>query len=104
MQLDISSTNTNTLLNSYKMSRKDELFDRLLRKPNDFTYNELVTLLSGFGYREMKSGKTSGSRVAYINEESRHIIRLHKPHPGNILKNYKIEQLIDELKRIGALQ
>lgn len=76
----------------------------LLKKPNDFTYNELVTLLSGFGYSEIKTGKTSGSSVAYINEESRHIIRLHKPHPGNILKNYQIEQITEELKRIGALQ
>ena len=85
------------------MSRKDKLLVRFLQKPSDFTYNELRTLLSGFGYMELPLGKTSGSRVAFMNEQNNHIIRLHKPHPGNILKYYQIDQIIDELLRIGAI-
>lgn len=80
------------------MSKKEKLVKRLLAKPNDFTYNELKSLLSHLGYIESQSGKTSGSRVALINEKDKHIIRLHKPHPGNELKKYQIEQLIEELK------
>ena len=80
------------------MSKGEKLVKRLITKPNDFTYNELKSLLAHFGYVESQSGKTSGSRVAFINEKDKHIIRLHKPHPGNELKKYQIEQLIEELK------
>jgi hypothetical protein len=80
------------------MSKEEKLVKRLLAKPNDFTYNELRSLLTHLGYVESQSGKTSGSRVAFINENDKHIIRLHKPHPGNELKKYQIEQLIEELK------
>ncbi|MFH1051070.1 MAG: type II toxin-antitoxin system HicA family toxin [bacterium] len=85
------------------MSKKDKILKKFLQKPNDFTYNELRTLLGQLGYKELSSGKTSGSRVAFINETSLHVIRLHKPHPKNILKNYQIEQIIEELQRIGVL-
>lgn len=54
-------------------------------------------MLVKLGYTETQSGKTSGSRVAFYNEETGHIIRLHKPHPKNILKQYQIEQIIEEL-------
>ena len=80
------------------MSKDDKLIKRLLSKPKDFTYNELRKLLTHLGYEESQSGKTSGSRVAFIHKDSKHIIRLHKPHPNNELKQYQIEQIIDELK------
>jgi len=86
------------------MSKKDKLLNRFLSMPKDFTYDELRGLLSGFGYKESISGKTSGSRVAFINAETKHIVRLHKPHPGPHLKKYQIEELIEELKRIGAIE
>lgn len=34
---------------------------------------------------------------------SKHIIRLHKPHPGNILKMYVIDYVIGELKDQGLI-
>lgn len=80
------------------MSKDDKLIKRLLSKPKDFTYNELRKLLTHLGYEESQSGKTSGSRVAFIHKDSKYIIRLHKPHPNNELKQYQIEQIIDELK------
>jgi len=79
------------------MSKEEKLIKRLLLKPKEFTYNELRRILTHLGYTESQSGKTSGSRVAFINDETKHIIRLHKPHPGNELKQYQIEQIIDEL-------
>lgn len=48
-------------------------------------------------------GKTSGSRVAFINLKTKHIIRIHKPHPGNELKSYQIELIFKELKDQGVL-
>jgi hypothetical protein len=81
------------------MSQKDKLMDKLLARPKNFTYNELKTLLKSLGYKEAKAGKTSGSRVAFINNDTAHIIRFHKPHPGNELKRYQIDYLIEELTK-----
>ena len=83
------------------MSKTEKLIKRFLSKPKDFTYSELEKLLKGFGYKEVKMGKTSGSRVAFINDETKHIIRLHKPHPRLELKRYQLEYLIEELKNKG---
>ena len=85
------------------MSKRDKLIRRLLNKPSDFDYNEAKTLLAQLGYREEQRGRTSGSRVAFVNHENKHIIRLHKPHPGNLLKKYQIEQLIEELRSQGVI-
>jgi len=69
------------------MSKKEKLLVRLLQRPKDFSYSELKSLLNGMNYEEFNKGKTSGSRVAFVNEKTNHIIRLHKPHPKNILKS-----------------
>ena len=78
----------------FSMSQEEKLIKRLLSKPSDFTYDELRKLLGKLGYKESQSGKTSGSRVAFCNDISGHIIRLHKPHPSNVLKQYQIEQIV----------
>jgi hypothetical protein len=85
------------------MSRRQKLLTRFLAKPRDFTFDELATLLRDYGYREMKKGKTSGSRAAFIKEKSKHIIRLHKPHPSKILRRYQLDDVERELKRKGFL-
>lgn len=87
----------------YGVSKEQKLVIRLLSKPKDFTYNELCRILNSFGYEESHSGKTSGSRVAFIDKNANHIIRLHKPHPNNELKQYQIELVIEELKARGLL-
>ena len=51
-------------------------------------------LLGMLGYEESQSGKTSGSRVAFYDEETGHIIRLHKPHPTKVLTKYQLQQII----------
>ena len=85
------------------MSKIEKLIKRLFSKPRDFTYDELVKVLKHFGYDEIKKGKTAGSRRAFISEATKHIIRLHKPHPGNIIKMYVIDYVIEELKNQGLL-
>ena len=85
------------------MSKKDKLIDRLLQKPSNFAYEEVRTLLGKLGYKEDTRGHASGSRVAFVHVETKHIIRLHKPHPGNILKKYQIDQLIEELENQGVI-
>ena len=85
------------------MGKKEKLLHRFLTKPRNFKYAELKRLLGYFGYREVKTGKTSGSRVAFISGK-RHIIRLHKPHPKPELKRYQLDLIEEELKRIGVLK
>ena len=86
------------------MSKAEKLIKRFLSKPKDFTYDELKRLLTLFGYREEKTGKTSGSGAAFINPENKHIIRLHKPHPKPELKTYQIDYIIDELKKMEVIE
>jgi len=85
------------------VSRKDKLIKKLFRRPKDFTYNELVSLLGYFEYFELPKGKTSGSRRAFAQQVTKHVIRLHKPHSKNILKRYQIDEIIDELKKNGLI-
>ncbi len=86
------------------MSKHEKILERFLSKPKDFSYDELKSLLHGFGYIEIKTGRTSGSRVAFYNAETRHLIRLHKPHPKNILKRYQLDYLEQELKSIQVIK
>lgn len=62
------------------------------------TYPELEYLLRKLGYMKKRTGKTSGSRVAFIHESTQHIIRIHKPHPGNELKKYIKNYIVKDLK------
>jgi len=85
------------------MSKSQKLKKRLLERPRDFTYNEAKTLLSQFGYKEEKRGRTSGSRVAFVHIKTKHIISLHKPHPQNSLRMYQIDELIQTLRNQGVI-
>ena len=85
------------------MSKDEKLVQLFLARPKDFTYDELRTMLKIFGYEEDQGGKTSGSRVAFYNKMTRHIIRLHKPHQGNKLKMYQIDLVREELEGKGIV-
>ena len=85
------------------MSKDEKLVKRFLARPKDFTYDEVRTMLKNFGYSEDQQGKTSGSRVAFYNKKMEHIIRLHKPHPGNELKKYQIDLIREELEGRGII-
>ncbi|MDR0302665.1 MAG: type II toxin-antitoxin system HicA family toxin [Treponema sp.] len=85
------------------MARSEKLLRRLLGSPADFTFGELETLLCGLGFRLSNAGGTSGSAVRFINSETGQIIRLHKPHPSPVLKQYLVKFIIDELRQGGYL-
>lgn len=81
------------------MSKHQKLIQRLISLPRDFTWDELKSVLSGFGYIEKKG---SGSRRKFVNEK-KEIISLHEPHPQNILKRYALEIVIEHLKEKGDI-
>ena len=84
------------------MSRKEKLISRFQQRPKDFTWDELTSLLKYIGYREVKAGKTGGSRRRFVHHSAA-IITLHKPHPQNVLKRYVIDQLLDVLRQEDLL-
>lgn len=81
------------------MSQIKKLRDRLLSKPTDFTWQQLVKLLRSYGYEELEK---EGSRKCF-EAEGLPRIRMHKPHPGNVLKAYQVREIIDLLKRENLL-
>ncbi len=86
------------------MTKHNKLLIRFLSKPKDFTYKEMTTLLNNLGYQEVMTGRSSGSGVAFVNKSNHHIIRLHKPHPRNILKKYQLDLIEEELKNLEIIK
>ena len=85
------------------MSKKDKLIARLRTQPKDFTFDEADSLLNYLGFERNNKGKTSGSRISFINSESGLKVSLHRPHPQKELKAYQIEQLLEFLNREGLI-
>lgn len=79
------------------MSKIDRLLDKFYQVPKDFTWDELVKVLGYFGYFELsRKGKMGGSRRKFVNQ-AKAVISLHKPHPGNIVKQYVIRKILENL-------
>ncbi|SHL73216.1 type II toxin-antitoxin system HicA family toxin [Hymenobacter psychrotolerans] len=79
------------------MTQLEKLHKRICSRPKDFTWEELVRLLKAHGYDELTGGKTGGSRRRFFNPATQLVITLHKPHPGNILKEYQLKEIIAHL-------
>jgi hypothetical protein len=84
------------------MSKQEKLLKRFLSVPVNFTWQELIALLAGLGYVQVKAGRTGGSRVRFDRHGGVPII-LHRPHPSPLLKRYQIEQIIQMLKQEGLI-
>ena len=86
------------------MSRYEKAKQRILLKPKDYTYTEAKYLLLQIGFEEYNKGKTSGSRVKFYRKSDNRVILLHKPHPGDVMKQGAVKQLVDYLVQIGELK
>ena len=84
------------------MTKIDRLKKRFLSKPKDFSWDELTKLLKSFGYALQTGGKTGGSKRKFIDDEGVEI-RLHEPHPGKILKQYQMREIIKHLEKEGHI-
>lgn len=84
------------------MAGIDKLLKHLLQEPppTNFTWEELVSLLSSFGFQEKTN---SGSSRKFVHKETNNKIFLHKPHPHNHLKIYAIKQVIAKLEDMNLL-
>jgi hypothetical protein len=86
------------------VSKAEKLLQRFLSKAKDFKFDELKKLLENFGYKEAKTGKTSGARVAFINHQTKSIIRLHKPYPTPVLKRYQLDDAEEALRKTEVIK
>jgi HicA toxin of bacterial toxin-antitoxin, len=84
------------------MSKKEKLLKRFLARPRDFTFDELEALLRIFGFSRYEGGRTSGSRIRFVHP-LHPPISLHRPHPGNTLKRYQMEQIETFLRAEGLI-
>lgn len=84
------------------MSKIEKEIERLKSKPKDFTYNEAKNLLNNLGFYENNKGKTSGSRVVFVNNNDIKI-EIHKPHPGNVLKPYQVKIILNRLIKLEVV-
>ncbi len=85
------------------MGTKEKLRKRFLTMPSDFTFEEMQRLLEGYGYIRSNKGRTSGSRLIFKNGDKRPIM-LHKPHPSNIVKEYAMKQVLEDLREAGFIK
>ena len=53
------------------MSRLEKEIERLKSKPKDYTYDEAKSLLNKLGFYEKNKGRTSGSRVEFMDSYGR---------------------------------
>ena len=80
------------------MGTKEKLIERFKRQPENFTFDEIVKHLIRFGYSISNKGKTSGSRIRFINKETMSVIDMHKPHPSNVVNEGVMKDVYTKLK------
>ncbi len=80
------------------MSKLEKEIERLKTKPKDLTYDEAKKILNNLGFYEHNKGKTSGSRMNFINKDLNKKIEIHKPHPNNMLKPYQVNNILKSLE------
>jgi len=79
------------------MGTKEKLIERFKRQPKDFSFNELTCLFQVLGFEISQKGKTSGSRVEFLNNEKELSNGAHKSHPDSATKSYVMKQVLEFL-------
>lgn len=80
------------------MSKFDKVLKKFLNKPKDFTWNELVFLLTNLGFSLITG---NGSRRKFIKDNI--VLILHEPHPHKTILVCYIKEVIDTLKKEGLI-
>jgi hypothetical protein len=78
------------------MSKLQKSVERLLGKPTDFAWSELIQLMTALGYELRTSG---GSGRKFIDPTTGAVLFMHEPHPSRILKAYQIKAVIHFLRQ-----
>lgn len=87
------------------MSKKDKLEEKFFKNPINKTleWSELVKLLNQHGF-EAFPARGGSSKVKFYNKEFDIFVSFHKPHPGNILKEYVVKETREIISTKNALK
>lgn len=84
------------------MSKKQKLRDRFNKRPSpkDFRWEELLTMMRGYGFSWDQSGGGSHGHFVF-NEDKDKVIDISKTHPNGILLQYQIDGIQSKLSEWG---
>lgn len=82
------------------MSRQEKLRSRLAAIPADFTWDELTSVLKGFGFDQKMGG---GGSARFFVKDGVHKVFLHEPHPKNIVKQCYLREIVKKLKDLELI-
>lgn len=82
------------------MSKRGKLLAKLNTASSTFPWSDLETLMVQLGYELQEK---AGSRVRFYNAATGHMLRLHKPHPGNAIKGGALKAVRQALRMEGYL-
>ncbi|SDP07835.1 type II toxin-antitoxin system HicA family toxin [Phyllobacterium sp. OV277] len=82
------------------MTRSDKLVAALKGCNGPFPYKDLARILRSFGYEE-KNG--SGSARKFFHPDTKAVIAIHEPHPGNEVLPYVVRQVREHLNDRGLI-
>ena len=84
------------------MASVEKLIAAFLACRNTYPYNDFKRILGRLGYREVKRGKTGGSRRRFYNQQIDHILMFHEPHNGEMARGM-VKRLREELEAKGLI-
>lgn len=87
------------------MARIETLLGKLCAKPTpaNFRFFDLERIMAYFGYVKSNKGATSGSRVMFYHTETKAVLLLHKPHPGDEMAKAAVDSVVKFLKERGHI-
>ncbi|TDF41915.1 type II toxin-antitoxin system HicA family toxin [Alteromonadaceae bacterium M269] len=87
------------------MVSREKFAAKLKRKPvpKDVKFSELQNYLIAVGYQLSNKGKSSGSRVKFIDKDM-NIIMLHKSHGADPVKPKALAYVVEALYEHGVLE
>jgi len=83
------------------MGRTEEMLTRLKGIPSDYTYRELVTLMSRLGFSE--DTKSGGSHMGFVNSKNQ-VVGAYRPHEKNTFSKSMLRQIVKQLVEYGVIE
>lgn len=83
------------------MTKRNKSLARLLTRPSDFAWDELLGVMQAFDF-DLKT--TGGSGRKFIHRLTGVTHFMHEPHPSKVLKSYQVRDVITLLRKEGYIE
>ncbi len=88
-------------LDQNSVTRQQKLLQRLQQMSGDLTWDEAVKIMRHHGFA-LHAGAGSSRRFGHARTGVK--VLVHEPHPGNIVKRYAQEDLLEGLRAAGEIE